>query len=154
MASDVVERLAVERTPSGTTVHIRHPLTRPVTAAFPAAGPGPVYAVDGGPFMAALTSPDDSDAVLVVSGSVDTATAPQLRDQILSATAGGTRSRAVDLARVTHLDSAGIHVLQQAGRRSALHGEALRLLAPAGSPAHHVLTMAGIVTSSDLPLGR
>jgi anti-anti-sigma factor len=94
--------------------------------------------------MTALTPIQGPDAVLVVRGPVDATSAIQLRERLRSATGNGTVSRAVDLSHVTLLASAAVHVLHEAARRSTAHHEHLRLLAPRGSTAHHVLELVGL----------
>ena len=65
-------------------------------------------------------------AVLAVSGEVDLATAPALRECLGELAAGGVRHVVVDLRQVSFLDSIGLGVLIAASRR-------LRGGEPAGS---------------------
>lgn len=143
MASELVDDVAIDRGGSGTTVRLRHRLGRPVTMSTSSLDT-PMGPADDEPFMAALTAVDDPDAVLVVRGPIDAAGAVELRDQLRSVTGNGTVSRTVDLSRVTLLASAAVHVLHQACDRSTAQREHLRLLAPRGSAAHHVLEMVGL----------
>jgi len=143
MAVELVDDVRIERGRSGTTVRLRHRPRRAVTMSTRPAGT-PIAAMPDEPFLAALTPDDDPDAVLVVHGPVDAAGAVELRDQLRSATGNGTVSRSVDLSRVTLLASAGVRVLHEAYDRSTAHRERLRLMAPQGSPAHHVLELVGL----------
>ncbi|MBV9919412.1 MAG: SpoIIE family protein phosphatase [Pseudonocardia sp.] len=143
MAAELVDGIRIDRRESGTTVRLRQRLCRTVTMSTRSVD-GPAVLADDEPFMAALTAVDDPDAVLVVRGPVDVVGAAELRDQLRSATGNGTVSRTVDLSRVTLLASAAVHVLHEAQDRSTAHHEHLRLLAPAGSAAHHVLELVGL----------
>jgi len=143
MAGELVDDVRIDRSASGTTVRLRHRLSQPVTVSTSSVDT-PLGFPDDEPFMAALTPVHGPDAVLVVRGPVDAVGAVELRDRLRSATGNGTVSRAVDLSRVTLLASAAVHVLHEAARRSTAHHEHLRLLAPRGSAAHHVLELVGL----------
>jgi anti-sigma regulatory factor (Ser/Thr protein kinase)/anti-anti-sigma regulatory factor len=143
MAVELVDDVRIERGESGTTVRLRHRPSRAVAMSTRPAGT-PIAPMPDEPFLAALIPDDDPDAVLVVHGPVDAAGAVELRDQLRSATSNGTVSRSVDLSRVTLLASAAVHVLYEACDRAAAHRERLRLLAPRGSTAHHVLELVGL----------
>ncbi len=56
-------------------------------------------------------------SVLAVSGEVDVATVPRLREQLHGLVAGGSRRIVVDLERVDFLDSTGLGVLVGALKR-------------------------------------
>jgi anti-sigma regulatory factor (Ser/Thr protein kinase)/anti-anti-sigma regulatory factor len=143
MAVDLVDDVLIDRLPSGTTVRLRHHPDRAVALSTRPAGT-PIAPVPDEPFLAALTSDDDLDAVLVVHGPVDVAGAAELRDQLRTITSNGTVSRSVDLSRVTLLASAAVRVLYEACDRNTAHRERLHLLAPRGSTAHHVLELVGL----------
>jgi anti-anti-sigma regulatory factor len=75
---------------------------------------------------------------LRVGGEVDAGAAGTLRGLLVGVTGGGSLPAVVDLADVTHLGSAGVQVLHElAGADSGV-----RLRAPYGSVAQHVLTLA------------
>jgi len=143
MAVELVDDVRIDRLPSGTTVRLRHHLDRIVPPSTRPAGT-PIAAESDEPFLAALASDDDPDAVLVVHGPVDVAGAVELRDHLRSITGNGTVSRSVDLSRVTLLASAAVRVLYEACDRSTAQRERLHLLAPRGSTAHHVLELVGL----------
>ena len=84
------------------------------------------------------------DERLVVKGDVDNATSPTLGTQIARQSRSGTYPLSVDLSGVSHMGSSGLRILAEALERSRQHGTELRLIAPAGSPAHHVLTLIGM----------
>jgi anti-anti-sigma factor len=83
------------------------------------------------------------DDCLVVAGDIDNGTAPTLGAQIARQSRSGTYALNVDLSAVTHLGSKGLRVLAQARERAHQHGSELGLIAPPGSPAHHVLMLVG-----------
>jgi anti-sigma B factor antagonist len=79
------------------------------------------------PNLTILTRLDPHASVVVVRGEVDLATAPQLRDAALRALAVGAGNLHLDLAGVTFMDSAGLHVLLATRRRAHLAGGHLAL---------------------------
>lgn len=79
---------------------------------------------------------------LVVTGEVDLATAPQLRQACLTGLTGGVGCLHLDLTGVTFMDSTGLHVLIATQRRAELIGNHLALL-----PSSHVqrtLSVSGL----------
>jgi anti-anti-sigma regulatory factor len=50
----------------------------------------------------------------------------------------------IDLSGVTHIGSAGVRALAAARDRARRHGGECVLVAPPGSPAHHVLSLVQI----------
>ena len=135
VAGSLVDRLTVLRGEEGTTVVLRHRLTRPVELLTPGVPSPPA------PEPAAIT--DNVDG-LAVSGSLEGESGQELRGWLLRATAAGSRGLRLDLAGVSRLDGAAVAVLFEARERCARQGEALELTAPAGSPAQHVLATAGL----------
>jgi len=67
-------------------------------------------------------------AVLAVSGEVDVATVPRLREQLHSLVAQGSHRIVVDLEGVEFLDSTGLGVLVGALKRVRAHDGELRLV--------------------------
>ncbi|NEA22793.1 SpoIIE family protein phosphatase [Actinomadura bangladeshensis] len=144
MASDFVDELRVDTGPSGTTASVRHRLFRPtrllttddLTPAPPARKPLELLLI--------LDQPSPGAPRIRVDGPVDSATAGQLREELQLRTRGGTRPLTVDLTGVTHLASAGVAVLHEAGTRTAAPGRPLLLYAPPGTPAQHVLSTVAL----------
>lgn len=69
-------------------------------------------------------------AVLAVSGEVDVATVPRLREQLHSLVAQGSNRIVVDLEGVEFLDSTGLGVLVGALKRVRAHDGELRVVCP------------------------
>jgi anti-anti-sigma factor len=74
-------------------------------------------------------------------GDIDMASAPALEDRILDRIAGG-RGVVIDLGSVTHLDSAGVRLLDGVVRTCMTRDVAVRLVAPETAPAGFVLTLS------------
>ncbi|MEV6699881.1 STAS domain-containing protein [Streptomyces sp. NPDC051453] len=88
-------------------------------------------------------------AVVRVSGEMDLATSPALRQQVHDAVADGRHSLVLDLSQVLFCDSSGVGVLIAARRlMRSCRGE-LRLILPAkgaedGSHVNRVLSALGV----------
>jgi anti-anti-sigma factor len=78
-----------------------------------------------------------------LAGELDIATAPALREQLLSLLRPGSSRLIIDLSRVTYCDSSGLAVLVGAGRRARLLGGFLHLAA-ASSQTGRVLQLTGL----------
>ena len=130
MVTSMVDHLAIDTQGSGTTATFRHRLTREASLFAP--GPGTTV---GGAGRGASLSVEADESVLRLSGAVDAQGAERLRVALHGAGRGGTAEVTVDLTDVTYLGSSGVRVLAE-----ALRGESrVRLVAPPGSIAHHVL---------------
>ncbi|OLR93397.1 hypothetical protein BJP25_17745 [Actinokineospora bangkokensis] len=142
MTSHFVDDLRVARGPGGTTVTVRHQLTRParhllaadVGSAAPAAG-----LVRHG---LVLDSPEPARVLLL--GDFDGTSAPALTAELERRTFGGTVSITLDLSGVSLLASAAVALLHRAVARSTRNGAELLLFAPEGSVAQHVLGLASL----------
>jgi len=77
-----------------------------------------------------VTTDVDSWSVVAVTGELDMATAPRLRQEVHRLTGQGRSRVVVDLAGVEFLDSTGLGVLVGILKRVRSHGGALRLVAP------------------------
>lgn len=130
-------------TDNGTTASISHRLSRPARIVI---DPNVVPAAE--PPAAPEFSTEVVDQHLVVKGDVDNATSPTLGTQIARQSRSGTHPLRVDLSGVSHMGSSGLRILAEALERSRQHGTELSLVAPAGSPAHHVLTVVGLPLAS------
>jgi anti-sigma B factor antagonist len=80
--------------------------------------------------------------LVTVTGEVDIATAPQLRERIAAPAASG-RPLIVDLNRVTFIDAAGLGVLASAARRAAARGASLHAVC-ARHQVQRLFTITGL----------
>lgn len=77
---------------------------------------------------------DERRVVVQVSGELDAANCPRLRDELLSRADAGHHRFAVDLSGLSFMDSAGIGVLVGATKRARAADGRLCLV----SPRHHI----------------
>jgi anti-anti-sigma factor len=85
----------------------------------------------------------DGYTVVTISGEVDIASAPGLREQLLGLLRPGASRIVIDLSGVTFCDASGLAVLVGASRRAGLLDGVLRLAAPAPLMAT-VLRLTGL----------
>jgi anti-anti-sigma factor len=147
MAEALVSEALITRSDKGTTASVTHRLSRPAN-----------FVTDTIVSRAAYRRAVDNEFVslvrdaghIVVSGDVDSTTASTLDRQIAVESRSGIASLTIDLSGVTHLGSAGVSALAAARDRARRQGGNFLLIAPPGSPAHHILSMVQIpVVSSD-----
>lgn len=151
MASDFADDLHVETGPRGTTATVRHRLTRPARLLSPGeVTPSPALS-DLPNLLLILDQPSEGHPRIRLDGPVDTATAEQLREELVVRTRGGTTPLTVDLTGVTHLSSAGVAVLYEAEARTDSPGRPFLLYAPPGSPAQHVMAMVALPHTTTEP---
>jgi anti-sigma B factor antagonist len=86
---------------------------------------------------------DDVSLVVRVSGDVDLATSPQLREALERAITGGVQLVRLDMTGVTFLDSSGISVLVDAKQRLQDNGARL-VLHGVGDRIARVLEISGL----------
>ncbi len=78
----------------------------------------------------AVSAPAAGGIVIAeLSGQLDIACAPALREQLLSLLRPGSSRLVIDLSKVSHCDASGLAVLIGAGHRARLLGGFLRLAA-------------------------
>ena len=73
----------------------------------------------------------DGYTIVSISGEIDFARAPVVREHLLGLLRPGASQLVVDLSGVTFCDASGLAVLVGVARRAGLLGGALRLAAPA-----------------------
>ena len=144
MAEALVTDSHVSHGPDGTTATLTHRLTRPAN-----------FVTD--PVVSRVTYPRELDSEfvsmvadggrIIVRGEVDSHTASTLDRQIAVESRSGIASLTIDLSAVTHLGSAGVSALAAARDRARRQGGDCVLVAPPGSPAHHVLSLVQIPVS-------
>jgi anti-anti-sigma factor len=81
--------------------------------------------------------------VVGVSGEIDIASAPRLRDELLSALRRHGARLALDLGGVTFMDCAGVNVLLAARRHALLEGGWVRVVR-ASRRARNILMITGL----------
>src|ERR1700746_3575786 len=82
---------------------------------------------DPGPGLAARTA--DGITIAELTGELDIASAPALRDQLLSLLRPDSSRLVIDLSRVSFCDASGLAVLVNTARRARLLGGFLHLAA-------------------------
>ena len=90
--------------------------------------------------------------VLVASaeGEIDSSNATELRLALSERLPSASSALVLDLSDVTYLDSAGVQLLFDLGRRLAARRQAMRLVVPDGSPMRRVLKLCAIDTVAPL----
>ena len=78
--------------------------------------------------LSLTTRQDGGTTVVEIAGEIDVYTAPQLRSQLLDASAAGNADLVLDMTGVTFLDSTGLGILVGARRRAVEAGGDLRLV--------------------------
>ncbi|OJZ73529.1 PAS domain S-box protein [Mycobacterium paraffinicum] len=147
MAEALVSHAHVSHGPGGTTARLTHRLSRPanfVTDTLVGRGDQPKSV--NSEFVSLVAEPGR----IVVSGDVDSTTASTLDRQIAVESRSGVAPLTIDLSAVTHLGSAGVSALAAARDRAQRQGSEYVLVAPPGSPAHHVLSMVQLPVAGGL----
>ncbi|OMC44870.1 SpoIIE family protein phosphatase [Mycobacterium sp. IS-1264] len=141
MAEALVSRAVVTHGIDGTTASLTHRLSRPANfVSDPMIGRPTYQRAVNSEFVSMV----DEAGHIIVSGDVDAHTASTLDRQIAVESRSGIASLTIDLSAVTHLGSAGISALAAARDRARMQGGDCLLVAPPGSPAHHVLSLVQI----------
>jgi anti-anti-sigma factor len=92
----------------------------------------------------ALSTPATGGLTIAgLSGNLDIARAPALREQLLGLLRPGASWLVIDLSKVSHCDASGLAVLIGTGRRARLLGGFLRLAA-VSPPVDHELNITGL----------
>ena len=141
MVAEAMDDFGIETEATGTVVRMRRRLHRPIGLL---AGTGRAQVASA--LFAAVPSGPIGARLITVSGPIDLASAPLLRQEVLRAGRGGELPVTIDLTGVTHLSSAGVqmlHTLSASGQPGTLRTPPVLITAP-GSPAAFVLDMAGL----------
>jgi anti-anti-sigma factor len=147
MAEALVSHALVSHDGDGTTATLIHRLSRPANFVTDTVVARATYqrAID-----CEFVSLVGDAGRIVVSGDIDSTTALTLDRQIAVESRSGIAPLTIDLRGVTHLGSAGVKALAAARDRARRQGGDCVLVAPPGSPAHHVLSLVQIpVVSGD-----
>jgi anti-anti-sigma factor len=138
LADALVSEVAVTRDQNLTTAALKYRLSRPARIVTdPRVNPAVETPALDYEFLATV----DDAASIVVRGDVDSHSAPTLAGVIARQSRAGTAASTIDLRAVTHLGSAGVSVLADAHERARRHDTDCALVAPPGTPAHHVLSL-------------
>jgi anti-anti-sigma factor len=86
-------------------------------------------AITAAPGLAFSVSAAGGIAIAGLSGELDIACAPALREQLLGLLSPGSSRLVIDLSKASHCDASGLAVLIATGRRATLLGGFLRLAA-------------------------
>lgn len=147
MAEALVSEAHVRHGAEGTTASLTHRLSRPASFVTDSVIS---RAAERRTFNAEFASEVSEPGRIVVSGDIDSNTAPILDRQIAVESRSGVAPLTVDLSAVTHLGSAGVSALAAARGRAQRQGSEYVFVAPPGSPAHHVLSLVQIPVVSGL----
>jgi anti-anti-sigma factor len=147
MAEALVSAAQITHDAGGTTASLTRCLSRPANFVTDSTVSRPTHQR---PVSSEFVSLVDEPGHIVVSGEVDSTTAATLDRQIAVESRSGIAPLTIDLSGVTHLGSAGVSALAAARDRARRQGGDCALIAPAGSPAHHVLSLVQMpVVSSE-----
>ena len=144
MTAALVDRLIIEDREDGTTVTVTRTASRPaqLLTTHPTAIGRPARRPDEPDTLRIVDHTIDGSHRISVFGPLDASTIGDLGEQLDHLTRGGTRPLTVDLTGVTHLASAAVAELHRSAPGDG--GYPLRLYAPAGSTAHHVLSLVNL----------
>lgn len=89
---------------------------------------------------------EQRDSVLIASveGEIDSSNAAELRLALSDRLPSSASALVLDLTQVTYIDSSGIHLLFDLGRRLAARRQAIRLVVPAAAPMRRVLELCAV----------
>jgi anti-anti-sigma factor len=99
---------------------------------------------------------EDHEGVLVavVEGEIDGSNAADLRLALSERLPSTASALVLDLSQVRYLDSSGIHLLFDLGRRLAARRQAIRLVVPDGAPTKRVLELCAMETVAPMDRDR
>jgi anti-anti-sigma factor len=83
-----------------------------------------------------------------VEGEIDSVTTDELRAALSERLTRENAGLVIDLTQVTYLDSAGIELLFDLGRRLRTHRQRLRVVAPPDAPMRRVLDLCDIAQTA------
>jgi anti-sigma B factor antagonist len=89
---------------------------------------------------------DQREDVLIaaVEGEIDSSNASELRLALSERLPSASSALVLDLSRVSYLDSSGIHLLFDLGRRLSARRQEIRLVVPADAPMRRVLELCAV----------
>jgi anti-sigma B factor antagonist len=102
-----------------------------------------LVAKDVGPMTVAGPTPFDGAVIVALGGDLDIASAPIVRERLLSLLRPGACRLVIDMSAVRYADASGLAVLVNTQRRAVLLGGGLRLAAPSPEVAR-ILIATGL----------
>jgi anti-anti-sigma factor len=89
---------------------------------------------------------DEREGVIVASveGEIDSSNAADLRLALADRLPSASSALVLDLSAVTYLDSSGIQLLFDLGRRLAARRQSMRLVVPPDAPMRRVLELCAV----------
>jgi anti-anti-sigma factor len=95
---------------------------------------------------------DERDGVVVarLDGEIDSSNASELRLALSERLPSATNALVLDLSDVTYLDSAGIQLLFELGKRLAARRQTMRLVVPENAPMRRVLELCDMASVAPL----
>ena len=87
---------------------------------------------------------DDDVVVASVEGEIDSSNAADLRLALSERLPSTSTALVLDLSAVNYLDSSGIQLLFDLGRRLAARRQAIRLVVPGDAPMRRVLELCAV----------
>jgi len=98
---------------------------------------------------------EERDGVLVarIGGEIDSSNAAELRLALTDHLPNASTAMILDLSRVGYIDSSGIQLLFDLGRRLAARRQTMRLVVPQGSPTRRVLELCDVGDVAPLDAG-
>ena len=86
----------------------------------------------------------DGVVVAVISGEIDSSNAVDLRLALSEKLPSSATALVLDLSAVEYLDSSGIQLLFELGRRLSARRQRMRLVVPAAAPMRRVLELTAV----------
>lgn len=103
---------------------------------------------DGGPRLRLSTRTERGHVIATLSGALDIASAPVLREQLLGLLRPAASRLVINLSAVQYADASGLAVLVGTAHRARMLGGFLRLAAP-GPAVARVLRLTGLYRQLD-----
>lgn len=82
--------------------------------------------------------------IATIEGEIDASNAAQLRLAVSERLPSASSALVLDLSHVTYIDSAGIHLVFDLGRRLAARRQSMRLVVPERAPVRRVLELCAV----------
>jgi anti-sigma B factor antagonist len=105
--------------------------------------------IDRAPGLSLRVRSEGAYVIAVLTGELNIASAPALREQLLNVLRPAVSRLILDLSAVSYADASGLAVLVGTGRRAGLLGGFLRLAAP-GAAVTRVLRRTGLYWQFDI----